>query len=255
MPLPAERLPHDLKSLSRKIAALERQFRERNAARRLEAATVGGGGLTVAEGGRFTMQTPSGVRMVDVGQISGPTWNHLDGSPQQAIHLRREDGSMAMSIRAQPSVQGVDTQAWTYWDRSGNPILAEDTTSGVGLALPYLPLAPWAPARYTDWLSTTSSTFEDIHRATIYKMQPWASVTVGHTTDVSGTTGQIQLTIGGTAYGSPTSVAFQISAVTVGPFQLPGDFRSQVELRIQARRTAGTGNVRCHVLASSGLQS
>ncbi|MFJ3793908.1 hypothetical protein [Kitasatospora sp. NPDC090091] len=159
-------------------------------------------------------------------------------------YLRRTDTSVALSLGT----------AWQLYDKAGHPVVAEDAIAGQGLALPYLSML-WAPARYTDWLATTSGTFEDIHRATIYKLQPYASVSIGHTTDVSGTTGELQVTVAGRVIGSPTAVAFSQAAVTIGPFALTGDFKQQIELRVQARRTAGTGNVRVAVLASTGLQS
>jgi len=158
--------------------------------------------------------------------------------------LRRSDTTVALSLGS----------GWSLLDRAGHTIVAEDVIAGSGLALPYLPI-PFAPARYTDWLATTSGTFEDIHRATIYKLQPYGYVSIGHTTDVSGTTGEVQVTVAGLAVGSPTAVTFSQSAVTVGPFAIPGGFKQQVEIRVQARRTGGTGNVRCTVLASTGLQS
>jgi hypothetical protein len=233
------------------IKRLQRDVKELRATRRLEKASIGGGGMTITGGGAFVMMTASGVQVVQVGPMQ---WRHLDGSSQQGLILRREDGTQALSIYANPAVQGTDNQGWSWWDRAGNVVFAEDTTSGVGLALPYLPIG-FHPARYTDWLATTSATFEDIHRATIKKQQPMAYIVVGHTADASGTTGQLQLTINGTPYGTPTAVSFTVGTVTIGPFALPGHFNDQVELRVQAQRTAGTGNVRCHILAASGIQS
>jgi hypothetical protein len=251
VPLSADHLPFTPRTILEAIQRLQRDVKELRAARRLESASVGGGGMTIRDGGAFVMMTASGVQVVQVGPMQ---WKHLDGSTQQGMILRREDGSQALSISAVPAVQGVDTQAWSWWDRSGNAVFAEDTTSGVGLALPYLPIN-FAPARFTDWLATTSAAYEDVHRATLKKQQPFAYVVVGHTADASGTTGQLQLTINGTSYGTPTAVTFTVGTVTIGPFPLPGQFNDQVELRVQAQRTAGTGNVRCHILAASGIQS
>ncbi|MFB7671687.1 hypothetical protein ACFC26_09740 [Kitasatospora purpeofusca] len=157
--------------------------------------------------------------------------------------LRRADGTTAATLGT----------SWAWLDGLGNPVVAEDSITG-GLARPYLQLG-FAPARYTDWLATTSGVFEDIHRSTFGRMQPYAYVSIGHTTDDPSTTGQVQLTVNGTAVGTPTSVVWGISAVTVGPFPLPGAVTAQVELRVRARRTAGTGNVRCAVLAASGIES
>jgi hypothetical protein len=251
VPLPVDHLPITPRSIWEAIQRLQRDVKELRATRRLEKASIGSGGMTITGGGAFVMTTATGVQVVQVGPMQ---WRHLDGSSQQGMILRREDGTQALSIYANPAIQGTDNQSWSWWDRSGNTVLAEDTPSGVGLALPYLPIG-FAPARYTDWLATTSATYEDVHRATIKKQQPMAYIVVGHTADASGTTGQIQLTINGVAYGTPTAVGFTLASVTIGPFALPGNFNSQVELRVQAQRTAGTGNVRCQILAASGIQS
>lgn len=157
--------------------------------------------------------------------------------------LRRADQSIALDL---------SRATWAWLDRSGQQILAEDAVSGLGL--PYLPIM-FAPARYTDWLASTSGTFEDIWRATISRQQACAYLAIGATTDASGTTGEVQVTVNGQLAGSAIPVAFTVAATTVGPVALPGPLRGQVEIRVQARRTAGTGAVRCAVLAASGIQS
>lgn len=158
--------------------------------------------------------------------------------------LRRTDGSLAFG----------STPGWTWYDPQGTAILAEDAVAGQGLALPYLTMSS-APARHTDWQATTSGSFEEIHRITAYKQQPYAYVSIGHAADVAATTGEVQVTVNGVAIDSPTAVAFIVAAVTVGPFPLPGAIRDQVEIRVQARRTGGAGNVRCAVLAASQIQA
>lgn len=142
MPTPASQLPPDATTLARRIATLEREVRELRAARRLEAATVGAGGVRVTAGGRLAMDTPPGVRVVDVGAIRDERFNHSDGTPQQAIWMRREDGTDVFTCFGGI---GDATQAWAFWDRQDNPVIADDTVSGSGLARPYLPV-PMAPA-------------------------------------------------------------------------------------------------------------
>ncbi|GAA3384516.1 hypothetical protein [Streptomyces racemochromogenes] len=158
--------------------------------------------------------------------------------------LRRGDGSSAFAFGP----------GWTWYDVGGMPVLAEDYVSGQGLALPYLAM-PSAPARYTDWPGSTSATFEDIHRISTYKQQPFGFVIIGHTSDAGPTTGEVQVTVNGTAVAAATSVTFSQTATTVGPFTLPGAVRDQVDIRVQARRTAGAGSVKCTILAASQIQS
>ncbi|RPE27273.1 hypothetical protein [Kitasatospora cineracea] len=251
MPLRSDMLPSGPGDLWKAIKALREDLRELRAARRLEAAAIGAGGLSIVNGGALTMKTTAGVPMLFVGPVQ---YTFLDGSTQQGVIGRRADGSAFLTMYAQPGISGSNYQGWALYDRAGNAIVSEDAVSGTGLGLPYLPNC-WAPARYTDWPASSSGTFEDIHRLTIYKQQPYASVSIGHTSDVSGTTGELQVTVNGTPVTPVTPVSFSQAAVTVGPFALPGRIRQQVEIRVQARRTAGTGNVRCQILASTGLPS
>lgn len=160
-----------------------------------------------------------------------------------AAIVRRTDGSEAMLIGS----------TWTLLDQAGNVIVAEDA-SGEGLALPYLPI-PFTTARYTDWPATTSAAFEDIHRATIYRLQPYAYISIGHTADAAATTGEIQVYANNAAVGDVIAVTFSQQATTIGPFQLPGLYASQVDLKVSARRTGGAGAIRCTVLAASGIES
>ncbi|MER7507090.1 hypothetical protein ABTX82_01875 [Streptomyces lavendulae] len=158
--------------------------------------------------------------------------------------LRRTDGSLAFGI----------APGWTWYDQGDTAILAEDAISGQGLALPYLAMTA-APVRYGDWPGSTLGTFEDIFRITAYKQQAYAYVIVGHTADAAATTGEIQVTVNGTLVGSVISVTFLQTATTVGPFVLPGAVRDQVDIRVQARRTGGAGNIKLTVLATSQIQS
>ncbi|MGW4803012.1 hypothetical protein [Kitasatospora sp. NPDC004272] len=157
--------------------------------------------------------------------------------------LRRQDSSVAATLGT----------SWAWMDLAGTTVVSEDAVAGTGLARPYIPMMP-APARYTDWLASTSSTFEDIHRFTIKKHQAYAYISLGYTSDLAGTTGTVQVTVNGTVTGS-LPVTFLIAAATIGPFVLPGPLLGQVEIRVQAQRTAGTGAVRCAVLAASQIQA
>lgn len=158
--------------------------------------------------------------------------------------LRRSDQSPAATFGA----------SWAWLDMAGSSVVMEDPIAGSGLGRPYIPMVS-APARYTDWLASTSATYEDIHRFTIKKMQAYAYVSLGYTSDVAGTTGNIQVTVNGSVLVSPTAVTFAVAAVTYGPFPLPGTQLTQVEIRVQAQRTGGTGAIRVGVLAASQIQA
>lgn len=190
------------------------------------------------------------ARALLVQNAAGTTAQFLlgqDGS-QRVARFYRADGSIAFSVATSTAAP----QAATIWDLNGQPVVQDDVTSG-GLARPYIP-SPFVPARTADWLSTTSATFEDIWRATILKINPMETVTIGHIADAS-TAGEVRVTVAGTATGATTTVGTTQTSTTIGPFALPGAQESQVELRVQARRTSGAGNVRCAVLAATGYHS
>lgn len=162
---------------------------------------------------------------------------------QLSAIVRRTDSSIAMRIDS----------TWLLLDQAGNTLVAEDI-GGEGLGLPYLPI-PFTAARYTDWPASTSATFEDVLRATIKRLQPYAYISIGHTADAAATTGEIQVYANNAQVGDTIAVTFSQVATTVGPFPLPGLYKAQVDLVVRVRRTGGAGAIRCTVLAASGIES
>ncbi|MGW3179934.1 hypothetical protein ACWDD9_11785 [Kitasatospora sp. NPDC001119] len=206
------------------------------------------GSVVVGEGGTFKVNSPAGPQFY----VGGISPLNPDGSPQRGLLAYRQNGTIAIEI-ANQTANAADPQCVVVRDARGGTLFAEDVVSG-GLAVPYLPVG-FSRARYTDWPTSVAGSFEDVHRSTIVKQQPYMYVSIGHTSDDPATTGEVRVTVNGTAIGSPVSVGFVIQGTTVGPFPVPGAIRSQVEVRVQARRTAGTGNIRCEVLAASGIGS
>jgi hypothetical protein len=254
---PADQLPPDLATLARKVQALEREVRELRAARRLEAAAVGAGGLKVVNGGRLAMDTPAGTRMLDIGAINNPVYNRPDGSQQQAAFLRRDDGSSALSLFAYPVGSGVN-QFVAIRDTSGNIVFGDDAASGQGLARPYLPvtMGPAIGTGWDYWPRVTASTLADLWVTQIYKQQPRLVVVVVAACDLSGTTGQVQLTLAGTAVGAAQNVTTAANFYTFGPIDLSAyDHMQQVAISVAGRRTAGTGALRCGFYSAYTLQS
>ncbi|CAM5681046.1 MULTISPECIES: hypothetical protein [Streptomyces] len=254
MPTPASQLPPDATTLARRIATLEREVRELRAARRLEAATVGAGGVRVTAGGRLAMDTPPGVRVVDVGAIRDERFNHSDGTPQQAIWMRREDGTDVFTCFGGI---GDATQAWAFWDRQDNPVIADDTVSGSGLARPYLPV-PMAPAYqggWDYWPRTSSTAAQELWIGRIYKQQPRLVVVIRAAMDTSGATGVVDLIVGNNVANS-FPVAFAADWFTFGPVDLTGyAHMQQVDIRVRGRRVSGTGTLRASLISAYTLQS
>ncbi|MEU7044926.1 hypothetical protein AB0A77_28260 [Streptomyces varsoviensis] len=264
MPTPADRLPADTTSLARRIADLEREVKELRAARRLESATIGGGGLRITDGGRLAMDTPrdeAGMqqRMVDIGRIDAPGWAHLDGSPQQAIWLRREDGHDVLAIYGHPDAMGYDTQFWGLNDHSGNQLVADDAATRTGLARPYLPVTFWPTFEggYAYWPRVSTTTMTEMWVTRIYKQHPRIVVGVMATMDTSGAKGEIQVKVNGISQGSPQSVEFGVGTYTIGPIVFDESIRhmDQVDVAVQGRRTSGTGAIRTSLFSAYTLQS
>ncbi|MFJ8208088.1 hypothetical protein [Streptomyces sp. NPDC096033] len=239
MPQPADLLPGGPTAIWQAIKELQRQYRELRAARRGEGI------------GRLRATTSAGVLVLETGPIP---YTHIDGSSQEGVRLYREDGSLVASILGQPAITGVDRQCLTVYDRSGNPVLADDPISGVGLARPYIPIR-FGRSWYLDWPGTNSGTYQDVYLTSIEKQQPMAYVRIAATNDTSGATGQVKVVVNGADVGSPVSTSFAVATTTVGPFELPGAHMATVDLRIQARVASGTGNVRCEVVHATQIQS
>lgn len=254
MPTAGEQLPGGTSELARRLAALEREVKELRAARRAEQTTIGAGGLRVVDGGKVTVDTARGVRMASFGAIEDGRFNHTDGTPQQAIRLRREDGTPTFSCYADI---GQDNQAWWLTDREGNRLFADDY-SGSGLARPYMPVAmmPSYDAGWDYWPRNSTTTMKMLWRAGIYKQQQRVVVIADAAMDTSGATGYVELRVSGVAQGSPVSVDFTGGFYTLGPFDLSKfAHMSQISIEVYGRRNAGTGSIRASIWSAYTLQS
>lgn len=256
MPTPIDQLPPDMKTLARQVADLRREVNELRAARRLEAATVGAGGLNIAKGGRLAMTTPASRRMVDIGAIDDDNFNNPDGTHQQGQLLRRQDGSLAFSVFASQG-SGVNQFA-ALWDASGNIILSDDAASGSGLARPYLPVPMWPAfdAGWDYWPRTSGTSMVELWGGQFYRQQPQLAVVIKASMDTAGAAGQVQLTVGGLAIGSPQSVGFGVGYFTFGPVDLTSyGHMQQLAVAVIAKRVSGSGAIRAAVYSAFTLQS
>lgn len=256
MPTPADQIPPDPTTLARRVAALEAQVRELRAARRLENATVGAGGLNVAHGGRFAMYTAAGARMLDIGAIADPAYNTPDGSTQQAHFMRRQDGTAGLSLFAAPG--SGSRQFLSLWDAAGNIVMSDDAASGVGLGRPYLPVPMWpgTDGGWDYWPRTSGTSMVELWGGQIYRQQPRLVVIARASMDTSGATGQVQLTVNGIAQGSPQAVSFSVGFFTFGPIDLTSyAYMQQIGIAVTGRRATGTGAIRAAVYSAYTIQS
>lgn len=230
----------DLGWINRRFADLQKQLNELRSEKRLQAATISEGGLTIDKGGQIRLVAADGTTIFRI--FSDPDVPEPDGDAQPRVHMHRSDGTLAMSLDDPlPGVDGYN-QILRFFDRAGNEIWAEDTTSGTGLATPWLTNTLY-PARYTDWLSTASGTFETIWTGYVTKTHPKLRMLVRHTTDESTTTGEVRVLAEGTVWGSAVPVGFALDTA-IWDGSLPGAINNATLVEIQARRTGGPGQVR-----------
>ncbi|XQE88141.1 hypothetical protein ACN24M_24710 [Streptomyces microflavus] len=251
MPTAGDQVPGGATDLARRVQALEREVRELRAAKRLQNASVGAGGLRIVDGGRLSMDTPDGRRMVDIGAVENPDYDHGDGSPQQAMWFRREDGSTFFACFSYPAGGGGEEQAWTFYDRSGNNILAEDTSSGVGLARPYLPLNAPVALDSTTWPRGFAATFSTISVAWNTLWQPKMRL-YALTSTVGTATGEVQVLVEGNPWGPVVTAGAAFDHTDVIPDVQLG---RQFQIEVQARRLTGTGSIAAQVFMIYGRQT
>lgn len=247
--------------LVRRVTDLERQVRELQAGRRLEAATIGAGGLTIRGGivaikdnGRLTADYANGATALDLGAHT-----LINGAPAHGMLIRRPGGELAFWT------YGLDSGGSAYWalyDLTGNIIMSDDAVSGQGLATPYIPLGTY-PTRMlltfaSDGEKTTSATFVPLWTVHGHKQHPRLRVGVYVFADVAGTSAEIQLRDNGpgTIIAGPTTVSATASPTLyelTGPWA--GTHMERTKAELEVRRTAGTGTVWVQLAYAEGIQS
>lgn len=254
--------------LVRRVTDLERQVRELQAGRRLENATIGAGGLKVKGGGGVAVQDGGGITVEGGGQliVRGGALRASNSEGVEQVYVgpisvagapagtgfifRRFTGEQVFGLEgADPEHQYLAVR-----DAEGNIIFSDDAGTGQGLARPWLPVT-WAGSDFTQWPGTTSGSFASVVETAIPRQQPKLFVRVRHTTDVSGTTGELRLMAGGGQLGATIPVGFIIGTTDLTVDLPSGNHGDVIGMAIDGRRTAGTGAVRAMVTASWTKQS
>lgn len=253
IPGPADDIASKYNDLLRRIENLE-------TARPLEAATVGKGGITIANGGSVRVVAPNGAVIATIGALPA-SYNRIDGSPQQGVILTREDGTIAMVLADVSPTTNPIKQAFQIQDRSANIVIADDTNGGVGVARPYVPVATFEDISSATVPMTNSAAFADIQWGLASRQHPRVVAQMLVRSDLAGTTGNVRLMDGlGNQVGPTIAVAANTFVVaTIGPVAWTGGTWSFTEgfpmMVVQAQRTAGTGNIGAKMLGCWGLQS
>lgn len=241
--------------INRRFADLERQLRELRAVRSLEGSSIGRGGLTVMGSGGIKLVDDDGNVMFEF--HGDPNIPDPDGKPQPRLVVNRVDGTACLLVDDPAPMADGYHQFIRIWDRSGNEIFSEDANSGVGIANPWL-TGTMFPARYTDWPKSTSGTFETLWQGQLSVKNPTLTVGAMHTSDDSATTGEVRCQVENATFGDTVTIGFVITGSFVAnqlPWPAGVDINDAVTVTLQARRTAGTGNVMIAPLFSTGSQS
>lgn len=260
MILPDGSVPGDTpeQALARQKRNAERRVQEQAAAKRLEASSIGEGGLTV-KGGEIRIDGGS-WRMLDVdgselGYV-GPLF-HDGEETQRGLIFSRSDGTRAFVVYGGEG----GTQFVAMLDRQGNIIVSDDTFTGQGLANPWLPLGHPYPLRQADpivWTTPAEATFGALWNIPHLKQHPKIWVKCYVTSDAD-TTGEVRLWDGfnNVQYGATVPLAaFDAKYVDFGgPFEFPGFYQQESLLQVQARVTGGAGRIGTQVYFAYGRQS
>jgi hypothetical protein len=228
--------------LVRRVTDLERQVREPQAGRRLQAATLDAsrGALRVVDGY---------VEVLRIGDLGGG-W--------RGTVVRRRTGQTAFTAWSpadgDPGYVGV-------YDLVGTAIFSDDVASGHGMATPYLSL-PMGMAINSETASllpgTTSGSWTGLWQATVPLTHPKLRVKALFGDDVAGTAGQGRLTIDGTQVGDAVTLssdwAWLDTTVDI-PDWSSRSYLGEADIELQARHTGGTGRVICSVYTLYGRQS
>ena len=240
--------------LVRRVTDLERQVRELQAGRRLEAATIGAGGLRVAGGtitiedGSLTVRHANGTELLHLGPGT------VSGEPVRFMRIRRPDGSTVFFTYGSDDGDAF----WALYDKSENIIVSDDGQSEQGLARPWLPLqavpTSWHSARQQ---STTSGTFTPLWTISSPRQHPRLRVQLMVQFD-GGVAAEVQVRdpASGTVIAGPTALsagAFQYLTMTG---TLPSAaYLSLLKLDVEMRVSAGAGTVGCSLIYAQGIQS
>lgn len=238
-----------------RIREIERRIRGLMASANSSPAMnqVGNGDIVVGDRGRIRARTSLGEDLLLVGRVQ-PDRDSETETFQQGLELRRDDGSLALSLITTDPVN-TPVQALRVLDHRGDTVLATDSGRG-GLARPYLPFPTPVPVGTAGWESTGSTDWTTLYAGPGFAQHPRVYCALA----ASGTVGAaVRLLVNGTLVGAE-------QVLTGGPGQtvqltftlvedLPASFGDAVSFEIQAKAAATGGTVACLPRGLYGVQS
>ncbi|MHC0429981.1 hypothetical protein ACX6XY_07310 [Streptomyces sp. O3] len=228
-----------------RIRALERQVRDlmgsANTAPPMNE--ISGGDVVIGDGGTLRVRTDLGEDLFYLGQVQP---DRADGSPQQGLVVRRDDGTLALTVWT-GTPDTLPVQPVQILDRQGNVVVADDAER-YGLARPYVPYPLPAPVdRAARWESTGSTAWTTLYEGPGLAQHPQLHCRIA----ADGSAGaELRLLVNGVAVGpvgGPDGLEFTAP--------LGEDFGALVTFAVQARVAAAGDTVRCRPMALYGVQS
>ncbi|WP_372408369.1 hypothetical protein [Streptomyces luteireticuli] len=230
-----------------RIRALERQVRAvmGSANTRPAMDRVQGGNVVISDGGQLAVrgtEGEKGAELLFIGQSTDVFPTRPNGDGQSGFMLRREDGSVAMAVRADaPDIE--PRQSVKIFDGRSNTIVADDT-SGEGLARPYIPYPQPTAVNSGRWESTSATDWTTLYRTDAIVQHPSIHCLMEATEG-----GEVRLLVNGVPVGPVGTGRLEFTE----PVGVPFDTR--VTFEVQARVTAPGGTVACSPGALYGLKS
>lgn len=233
-----------IKGLEKRIEYLERSQRIGN--------TSIDSGNVIVNNGAIVAKHPNGVELFRTGV--GSTTLPFDVDPTQGYvtRFRRANGNLVFETFS--SEDGGEAMA-QFNDRNGNQIISEDWLVGKGLGRPFI---PWAGYRVSEWTTppdiVTSGSFVGVYIIEGNQQHPAIYVNVRCVAD-AGTAGEIRLQdtfFGSTMWSTTISSGFNGNLTGTGTINGIRNYGDQQSFEIQARRTAGAGNLRFLLVMAYG---
>lgn len=246
--------PEDLLDV---IAALEKRVRALETVANLHAASIDAGDLTIQAGGSVVVKGSNGNTLLRAGRFDGGA-NLADGTKQSALHAYREDGSIAFELfDPDPPLDGFH-QYFAIKDRNDSIILADDTTSGQGLARPYMQQA-WVSSDISNFANTSSTSFQVAYECLMYKQHPNLWLTIAKYSSDGVTDGEYRIRdwyTGDIVYGpvlldGTYSISFDQPVIDMTAYE----HMRAMWLLLEFRRKTGAGSVNVRLVATHGVQS
>lgn len=147
---------------------------------------------------------------------------------QLTAYLRRADGSLAAQL----------SSAWSWLDKAGNQLVAEDAIAGSGLARPWIAYTAPVDDNYLNWPRTGAASWTTIARSRGIVQHPKLKIRTSMATDGTAA-GQIRLCVNGSPIATG-AIGAELNTVVAVPGFL---YLTEVEFTIQAQVTSGSGSV------------